>query len=53
MSEIIDIQDYSSIKTDGSFITLDENGTMCINLDKRVSQVAMGEIYKYMYQDRV
>jgi hypothetical protein len=53
MSENVDIHDYSKIKTDGSFITLDDNGTMCMNLDKQVSPVAMGEIYKYLYQDRV
>jgi len=54
MSEnTVDIHDYSKIKTEGSFISLDENGAMCLNLDKRVSPVAMGEIYKYLYQDRV
>jgi len=45
-------QDYSKTKTDGSTISI-VDGQMCVNLDKQVSPRAMGEVYKYLYQDRV
>jgi hypothetical protein len=53
MSKEKNNQDYSNISTEGSFFSIDENGISCMNLDKRVTPVAMGEIYKYLYQDRV